>query len=118
MVFSSVRASWGQWTRQWAGMDASSIHQSNGLVARQGKGQETKSQLILGPLHAILVIALLITPVSLIFSHKELLSLTETVMYLEGVGEGGRGTPVVLSTSPRAVPVQTIVRTRKLKSGP
>ena len=65
MVFSSVRASWGQWTRQWAGMDASSIHQSNGLVARQGKGQEMKSQLILGPLHAILVIALLITPMSL-----------------------------------------------------
>lgn len=84
MVFSSVRASWGPLTRQWAGMDASGIHQSNGLVAKQAKGQETKSQLILGPLHAILVIALLITP--LVFSHKELLSLTETEMYLEGVG--------------------------------
>lgn len=91
MVFSSVRASWGQLTTQWAGMDASRIHQSNGLVARQGKGQEMKSQLILGPLHAILVIALLISPLSLIFSHKELLSLTESVMYLEGVGVGGRG---------------------------
>ena len=91
MVFSSVRASWGQLTRQWAGTDASRIHQSNGLVARQRKGQEMKSQLILGPLHAILIIALLITPLALIFSHKELLSLTESVMYLEGVGVGGRG---------------------------
>lgn len=88
------------------------------IGGKTGEGQETKSQLLLVPLHGIPVIALLITPVSLIFSHKELLSLTETVMYPEGVGVGGRGTPVVLSTSPKVVPVQTIVKTRKLKSGP
>lgn len=48
------------------------------------RARKRNSQLILGPLHAILVIALLITP--LIFSHKELLSLTGTEMYLAGVG--------------------------------
>lgn len=116
LVFSSVRASWGPLTRQWAGMDASGIHQSNGLVAKQAKGQETKFPTNIGPsachpCHCFTHHTLDFQPQGTSFTYwnRDVSG---------GGGMGGRGTPVVLSTSPKAVPVQTMVRTRKLKSGP
>lgn len=87
------------------------------FVARQSKGQGQKSQVLSGPQHAILVIAVLSTPSS---SYEFQLQGAPFTSENSGVSEsrgtrgawagGGAGeTTAVLSASPKGGSLQTIV---------
>lgn len=90
-VFCGIPDGWVLLTRQWAGMDTLGTHQSNELVWRQGKGQETEIPNNIRH-YTVLVIALHTTPLSYFgFSHMDLLELTNGVSGHRDIRGGSSG---------------------------